>query len=52
MGFKVGLLDADITGLAMPIMFDVTQEKPLSVKVERKSKMKPVEKLWRQDFNP
>lgn len=43
MGFKVGLLDSDIYGPSMPIMFDVTQEKPLSVKVEGKSKMKPVE---------
>jgi len=43
MGFKVGLLDADIYGPSMPIMFDVTMEKPLAVNINGKSKMKPVE---------
>lgn len=43
MGFKVGLLDADIYGPSIPTMFDVENEKPLSVKVKGKSKMKPVE---------
>ncbi|MDG2432989.1 Mrp/NBP35 family ATP-binding protein [Flavobacterium sp.] len=43
MGFKVGVLDADIYGPSMPIMFDVENEKPVSVTVDGKSKMKPVE---------
>lgn len=43
MGFKVGLLDTDIYGPSMPIMFDVALEKPLSVNVNGKAKMKPVE---------
>ncbi len=43
MGFKVGVLDADIYGPSMPIMFDVENEKPISVNIDGKSKMKPVE---------
>ena len=43
MGFKVGLLDSDIYGPSMPMMFDVLTERPLSVNVDGKSKMKPVE---------
>ncbi len=43
MGFKVGILDADIYGPSMPIMFDVENEKPISVNVDGKSKMKPIE---------
>ena len=43
MGFKVGVLDADIYGPSMPIMFDVENEKPVSITVDGKSKMKPIE---------
>ena len=43
MGFKVGVLDADVYGPSMHLMFDVEKAKPLSVKVDGRSKMKPVE---------
>ena len=43
MGFKVGILDADIYGPSIPIMFDVQNDKPLAVMIDGKSKMKPVE---------
>ena len=43
MGFKVGILDADVYGPSIHLMFDVANAKPLSVEIDGRSKMQPVE---------
>jgi ATP-binding protein involved in chromosome partitioning len=43
MGFKVGLIDADIYGPSAPLMFDIQHAKPLTVHVDGKNLMGPVE---------
>jgi ATP-binding protein involved in chromosome partitioning len=42
-GYKVGLIDADIYGPSMPLMFNVENEKPSSNEVEGKLAINPVE---------
>ncbi len=43
MGFKVGILDADVYGPSIHLMFDVADARPLSVTVDGQSKMQPIE---------
>jgi ATP-binding protein involved in chromosome partitioning len=42
-GYKVGLVDADIYGPSMPLMFDVENEKPMPTDVNGKSMINPIE---------
>ena len=42
-GYKVGLVDADIYGPSMPMMFNVEEEKPMPVEINGKNLIQPIE---------
>ncbi len=44
LGYKVGLLDADIFGPSMPKMFDVENERPYAERIDGRDLIIPVEK--------
>ena len=43
LGYKVGVIDADIYGPSMHIMFDLEGEAPQAINIDGKSKIKPLE---------
>ncbi len=44
LGYRVGLLDADIFGPSMPKMFNIEDERPYAVEVDGRKLIEPIEK--------
>jgi len=42
-GYKVGLIDADIYGPSMPLMFNVEDEQPAPIEIDGKNMIQPIE---------
>ena len=52
LGYKVGVIDADIYGPSMPIMFDVLHYRPISRQINKKQVIVPAKKPIERIFTP
>ncbi len=43
-GYKTGIIDADIYGPSIPVLFDIKDERPQGIDINGKTKIRPLEK--------